>query len=217
MMPDYARAADKAAETIIKYGIRKTPVSPLPILEQMNGVLVVSFADVSDSSGLSYHEIVQDLFGRSRDAIASIHPERGKQEYVIAYNSLLPFAAIQRALAREMGHILLGHKENTRESAAEAACFAHHLLCPRPLIHAIQATGIRITVDMLAMLTGTRDQDLTSMRRLPATSIPAGKNRFIRNTMLPFVINFIEYYQTVSMHDGSALADIGSYMEGYEE
>jgi hypothetical protein len=55
------------------------------------------------------------------------------------------------------------------------------------------------------------------MRRLPATSVQPGKNRFIRNTMLPFVINFIEYYQTVSMHDGSALADIGSYMEGYEE
>jgi hypothetical protein len=178
---------------------------------------VVSFADVSDSSGISHHEVVQNLFGQNRDAITSIHHESGKPEYVIAYNSLLPFAAVQRALAREMGHILLGHHDNSQTNAAEAACFMHHLLCPRPLIYTVQATGIRITEDLFSMLTGVCDQDLMAMRRIPETSVPASMNRFIRNTMFPFVINFFEYYQTVSMNDGSAIADFGSYMDGYEE
>ena len=216
MNPDYNKAATRAAETLIKYGVKTSPVSPLPILEQMDNVIVTSFAEMCDSSGINPCEM-KPLFGKNQDAISSIHVEDGRAWYVVAYNSLLPFSMIQHALAREMGHIVLGHEVSTPENEAEAICFARHLLCPRPLIHAIQATNIRLTKNLLAQLTGIFDQSLTDIRKTPGTKVPAGMNRFIRGQFLPYFINFFQYYQTVLPADGSALADLGTYMDDYEE
>ena len=217
MNPDYTRAATKAAETLIKYGVRMTPVAPLPILEQLGNVLLISFSDISDTSSISQQELILNHFNMNRDAITSCSTENGKLSYVVAYNSLLPFSAVQHALARELAHVILGHQVSTPETAAEASCFVHHLLCPRPLVHTFQAMGLRITSDLLANLTGACNQDLTAMRRIPATVIPAGLNQFIRNNFMPFAMNFFEYYKTIRLKDGSAVADLGTFMNGYEE
>ena len=214
-MIDYDKAATKAAETLIKFGIKRTPISPLPILEQMENVIVVSFADLSETTGVSRSEILP-LFGKNRDAVSSFHPNSEQPRYVIAYNSLLPFAMIQKALARELGHIVLKH-EGTSEENNEDKCFARHLICPRPLIHDIQATSMRVTTDLIANLTGVYDQMIVGMRRTPGTNVPAAINRFVSNQFRPFVINFFQYYQYVMPNDGSALVDWGTFMDGYVE
>lgn len=216
MTPDYTKAAIKAAETLIKYGVKTAPVSPLPILEAMDNVMTKSFLDICNHSGLQPCEL-KPLFGKGQDALSSIHTENGKTWYVVAYNSLLPFNIIQRALAREMGHIVLKHEGSSPENTAEAVCFAHHLLCPRPLIHTIQATGMKLTKDKLANLTGVFDQCLKCIRHTPGVSVPASTNRFIRGQFMPFVMNFVDYYTTVMPEDGSAIADLGTYMDLYEE
>lgn len=215
-MTDYNKAAVLAAETLVKYNVRSCPVSPLPILEQMGNVIVISFADVSDISGIRRSDIIP-LFGKNRDAVSSIHNENGNPFYVVAYNSLLPFGIVQRALAREMAHIVLQHDCASKENAEEAECFAQHLLCPRPLIHAIQATGIRITNDLLTNLTGLSDQSMFCIRHLPRVEVPAGLNRFVRSQFMPFILNFFDYYQSAITNDGSALVDFGTYMDNYKE
>lgn len=216
MSPDYTKAAIKAAEALVRYGVKTAPVSALPILSQMENVIAISFADLGDFAGISQHEFAP-LFCKNQDAVTSIHTENGRQIYLVAYNSLLPFAMVQRALAREMGHIVLKHEGCNQANAEEALCFAHHLLCPRPIIHAIQAFNLRMTSDLLANLTGVFDQNLISMRHIPGTDVPAGLNRFIRSQFMPFIMNFFNYYQTVRPNDGSAIADIGTYMDGYVE
>ena len=216
MTPDYNKAAIKAAETLVKYNVRSAPLSPLRILEQMENVIVISFSEISELAGIDRSELTP-LFGRNLDAITSIHTENGKQTYIVAYNRLLPFSMEQRALAREMAHITLKHTESNEKNAEEAMCFQHHLLCPRPLIHAVQASGMRVTVDLLANLTGLFDQQLVYIRHLPGTIVPANLNRFVSSQFMPFFLNYFEYYQKVMPKDGSALADLGSYMEGYEE
>ena len=216
MKPDYNRAAVLAAETLVKYGIRTAPIDPLPILKQLDNVIVISFADLSEFSGVQRSELMP-LFGKNQDAITSAHTEAGGRAYVVAYNSLLPFTMIQRALARELGHIVLAHQENSEENNREAMCFAYHFLCPRPLIHSISATNLRMTVDLLANLTGTFDQALVEMRRIPGTNVHPGLNRFIRSQFMPFILNFFEYYRVVKPKDGSAMVDFGSYMDNYEE
>ena len=215
-MKDFTKAATLAAETIINNGITTVPISPLPILEKMDNVAVVSFTEISESSGLKYREMIP-IFGKNLDAITTISTEGGVTRYIVAYNSFLPFTMIQRALARELGHIVLGHTGYSEENNEEALCFAYHLLCPRPLIHALEASCLRITKDLLANLTGVFDQTLTSMRRLPSTDVPAALNRFVRNLFAPFVMNFFEFYQTVLPNDGSAVADFGNFMGGYVE
>lgn len=216
MNPDYNKAAIKAAETLVKYGVCTAPVDPLPILQRMDNVIVMSFSDMSYSSGISHSDLVI-LFGKNRDAMTSVHWEGGVKTYVVTYNSLLPFNMIQRALAREMGHIVLKHEGISPENAEEATCFSHHLLCPRPLIHAVQVTGIRFTVEMLANLTGVFDQCLFCIRHTPGTEVPANLNLFVRSQFMPFFLNFFSCYRSVVPDDGSAVADFGTYMDGYEE
>ena len=216
MIPDHNRAAIKAAETLIRYGVKTAPVSPLPILSQMDNVITVSFSELGISSGINKNDIVP-LFGKNRDAVTSIHMKDGEKFYVVAYDSMLPFNMIQRALAREMGHIVLNHTENSIENMEEATTFSHHLLCPRALLHAIMATGIRITVDLLSNLAGVFDQCLVCMRKTPGTTVPIALNRFVRTQFMPFIVNFFEFHRTVMPADGSALADFGSFMDGYEE
>ena len=171
-MTDYTKAAIRAAETLIRYGVKSTPVSPLQILEQLDNVVTVSFSEISESCGIGRGDLLQ-TFGKSLDAITSVHTENGRPFYMVAYNRLLPMPMIQRAMARELGHIILRHDGSSPENTEEAFCFACHFLCPRPLIHAIQATGMRVTTDMLANLTGIFDQDLVKMRRIPGTDVPA--------------------------------------------
>ena len=216
MSPDYNRAAGKAAETLIKYGIKSAPISPLTILEEMDNVIIKSFSEMCDSANIRQCDL-KSAFGKTDGALSSIHEMNGKTWYVVAYNSLLPFTMIQHSLARELGHITLRHTCISAENTAEAICFAQHLLCPRPLIHAIQATGMRLTTDVLANLTGVFHQCLTCMRHTPGTDVPASVNRFVRGQFMPFILNFFEYYSTTAPEDGSALADFGTYMDGYEE
>ena len=216
MTPDHNKAARLAAETLVKYGISTSPISPLPMLERMDNVIAASFSDISTSSGIRWNALLP-IFGKNRDAVTSLHTEDGHSVYVVAYNSLLPFSMIQRALARELGHIVMRHEGTSPENTAEAETFARHLLCPRPLIHAIQVTGIRITEDFLANMTGVFGQFLLDLRRTPETFVPAGLNRFVRSQFMPFIMNIFDFFRTVMPSDGSALVDFGSYMDGYEE
>lgn len=219
MTPDYERAALKATETLIKFGIASTPVDPLPILKRLPGVLAVSYESMSFDMDQD-RRCMMSLFGeKNQDAMTSVNYKDGKPQYLVAFNQRLPGALIQRGLARELGHIMLGHDGTRPESVRneEAKCFAHHLLVPRALIHSILATGIRLTVEVLGNLTGCYDYCLSCIRKQPGVHIPAELNQKIRDQFMPYILNFFEYQRYASLKDGSALADFGSYMDGYEE
>ena len=218
MEPNYQKAAVMATEILIKYGISSAPVSPLPILKNTPGVLVFSYESISN-------HVDQDrrcgisMFGQNQDAFTTVNKVGDKKQYIITYNQQLPQVIIQRSLSRELGHIILGHDGTLPEEVRneEARAFANHLLVPRPLIHAIQSAGIPISVEMLGNLTGCFDYCLSCMRRIPPVSVPADLNRAVRDQFADYIENFIEYHRTASLSDSSALADFGTYMEGYEE
>lgn len=219
MTPDFETAAIRATETLIKYGISSAPVDPLLILKRIPGVLTVSFESMSSDVDQD-RRCVMSLFGeKNQDAFTSVNYKDGKPQYLVTFNQRLPAALIQRGLARELGHIMLGHDGTRPESVRndEAKCFAHHLLVPRALIHALQASGVRLTVEVLGNLTGCYDYCLSCMRKQPAVHIPADLNRAVRDLFMPYITNIFEYQRYASLKDGSALADFGSYMEGYKE
>ena len=91
------------------------------------------------------------------------------------------------------------------------------MLCPRPLIHLLQATGIRLTVEALGNITGFYDHCLSCIRKQPAVSVPAELNKQVAGQFMPYVLNLFEYQRYAALHDGSALADLGAYMDYYEE
>ena len=219
MTPDYQKAAIKATELLIKHNIGTAPVDPLPLLKKTPNVLVKTYKQISDETNVDRKEILNMLGCNNQDAVTTVYLDNDKRFYLVAYNMMLPSISVNRALARELGHIVLGHDgtrpEEVREE--EAKCFAHHLLCPRALIHSIMATGIRMTVEMLGSVTGFYDLCLSCIRKQPAVKVPAELNRKVRDQFMPYVINLFEYYRCASLKDGSALADLGAYMEGYEE
>ena len=219
MKPDYERAAIKAAEILIKHNIRTAPVDPFPILKQTPGVLVMSFQEMSAITNTDRKEII-NMFGCSnQDAVTTVFIDGDDVRYIVSYNRMLSVNLFQRARARELGHIVLGHDGSRPEEVRteEAICFANHLLAPRPLIHAIQSAGIRLTVEVLGNITGCYDHCLSCMRSLPAVNVPAELNRIVRDQFMPYINNFFEFQRHATLKDGSALADFGTFMDGYVE
>ena len=219
MTPDYENAAIKATETLIKYGINSAPIDPLPILKKIPGVLVMTFDDMSKKANIG-RENFMTMFGcDNQDAVTTVYVNEGSLRYVVTYNRMLSNMIVDRALARELGHIILGHDGSKPEDVRneEARCFAKHLLIPRPLIHAIQATGIRLTTEVMNNLTGCNDNCLSCIRKLPAVHVPAELNRQVRDQFMPYIVNYFNFQRHAGKNDGSALADLGTYMDGYEE
>lgn len=216
MKADYDKAATMAMETIIKYGINTAPIMPLPIFKKAPGVLLMSFAEMSDLTEIDRSKLVP-MFGESQDA-ATFHLD-GKLKYVVVYNQRLPFYMLQRALARELGHIVLGHDGTRPEEVrtAEAFCFAHHLLCPRPLLHAIQEAGIRMTFEVVGSVTGCYERCMSAIRKEPAAHVPAELNRKVREQFAEYLDNLVAFQPYLSFDDTSALADFGHYMDFYTE
>ena len=217
MKPDYERAALLAMETLITNRITSAPVSSLPILKNIKGVLVLSFAEMSTIAEIARDQLVSMCCG-NQDAV-TIHLTEGKIKYIVAYNQQLPFFIMQRALARELGHIVLGHDgtrpEDVRE--AEALGFARNLLCPRPLLKAIEASGVPLTVELFGAITGCYKKCLEGIQQTPGAHIAPEINRLVKNQFADYVKNFIAYADTVKADDHSPAVDFGSYFDNYAE
>ena len=219
MIPDYENAALQATRLLISHGISSAPISPLPILKSYPGVLVLSYDSLSDHTHADRRSLI-DVFGeKSQDAFTTVSVRDGRQIYIVTYNQHLSQVLVQRALARELGHIVLGHDGTRPEEVRnnEARAFAHHLLCPRPLIHAVQASGLRLTEEVLGNLTGCYHHCLSCMRMMPGVHVPAELNRIVFEQFSDFFMNFFHYQRSAMHDDGSALADLGTYMDNYIE
>lgn len=219
MIPDYDLAAISAYETLIKHNISSAPIIPLPIFKSSPGVLVLSFTELSEKLGVDRNNLITVCGEENQDAVTSIHIENGKLRYLVTYNQRLPLYLIQRALARELGHIILGHDGSRTEEVRheEAMCFAHHLLCPRPLLYAIQQAGVSITAEILGNVTGCYERCLIGMRKTPGTNVPAELNRKVKEQFKDYIENFLNFRKILLRDDTSAIADFGTFMEGYCE
>ena len=217
MLPDYERSATLAMQTLIDNNINTTPIDPLPILKKRKDVLVVSFTELSDLIDIDRTSLVA-MFGANQDA-STFYVNTQKIKYIVAYNQRLPFYMLQRGLARELGHIILGH-DGTRPDEvrpAEAYCFAHHLLCPRPLIRAIQETNIPLTIEVVGNMTGCYERCLSGMRKEPAVSVSPELNREVRDLFADHIENFLNFQRHFATGDETTLADFGKYMNKYED
>ena len=219
MTPDYDRAATAAAEILIKYDVRTAPVDPIPIFKKAPGFNVVTFTEMSKRIGMDRHDLISSFEVESHDAVTTVYLKNGQPHYLVAYNMRLPQYLVQRALAREMGHIVLGHDGTRPEDVrnAEALCFAHHLICPRALIHAIQERGTKITTEVLGNTTGCYERCLIGMRHDPATHVPPELNRKLKKQFSDYLDEFLDFQSFLSQDDESMIANFGTFMDGYEE
>ena len=219
MTHDFETAAIKAIETLIKFNVTTAPVAPLPILKSMPHVMVFSFAEIALSEGVDRHQVVSMFGVENQDAITIVKDIHGTLHYMVVYNQRLPFYMLQRALARELGHIVLGHDGSRPEDVrmAEAITFGLHLICPRPLIRAIQDAGLTFTVEMLGNVTGCYERCLSRLRKTPGIQVPPELNRLVRDQFADYVQDFVECQAVLLGPDESAIADFGTFMDNYED
>ena len=76
---------------------------------------------------------------------------------------------------------------------------------------------MRLTTDVFNNITSCNDYCLFCIRRQPGVHVPPELNRQVRDQFMPYIKNFFEYQRHASVKDGSALVDLGTYMDGYEE
>ena len=217
--PDYETAAIKATETLIKYNVSFAPIAPLPIIKSIPGILVVSFAEMAERMSIERNNIISAFGSTNQDAVTVVKNIGGKTRYLVAYNQRLPLYLLQRALARELGHIILGHDGSLPEETRikEALCFAQHFLCPRALIKSIQDQNIPLTVEVVGNITGCYERCLANMRKTPGTHIPASLNRKIKEQFADYIENYVAFQCVLKDDDESMLANFGTFMDGYEE
>ena len=218
MTPDIERAAIAAAETLIRYSVTTAPVDPIRILKSMPNVMLVSYTEMAGTSGVEREQLMS-VFGDYADTSAFVRRVDGELRYLIAYNMRLPIYLIQRAMARELAHIVLGH-DGSREDGvrtAEAQVFAYHLICPRALVRAIQESNVRFSTEVLGNMTSCFERCLAGMSKVPGVRVPAALNRQIRAQFSDYIDEFVRIQPLLSKGDDSRLADFGSYMDLYEE
>ena len=220
MKPDYDRAATAATQLLIDHCVTETPIIPLPILLKFQGVRVISFSRMANEANTERDELIP-LFVSNQDAATfKLGMSINDVEYVVVYNARLPYEIIWRALARELGHIVLGHDGVTRPMKvrqAEAMCFAHHLLSPRPILHLLQQSGLPLTMNVLADTTGCIDECVYDMQKIPGAHVPAEMNRRVRDQFARGIREYTRFHQASHKIDRSPVVDLGSFMEGYEE
>lgn len=220
MKPDYDRAAIAAMQLLIDHNITETPITPLPILKNYPGVRVISFAKMANEANMERDDLVP-LFVHNQDAATfKLDMEIDDVVYVVAYNLRLPFEIIWRGLARELGHIVLGHDGVTRPyevRRAEAMCFAHHLLSPRPILHMLQESGFPLTMNVLSDTTGCIDECVDDMRLIPGAHVPADMNQKVKALFARSINEYIRFHSASKKVDKSPAIDFGTFMDNYEE
>ena len=220
MKPDFDRAAVAAMQILIDNHITETPVSPLPILKKYPGVRVISFAKMANEIGMERDELVP-LFVHNQDAATfKLDMEIDDVAYIVAYNMRLPFEIIWRGLARELGHIVLGHDGITRPydvRRAEAMCFAHHLLSPRPILQMLRESVPQLTMNILSDTTGCIDECVEDMAETPGTNVPPELNRAVREQFSRGIEEYIRFHSASKKADHSPVVNLGTFMDNYEE
>lgn len=217
MKPDYDRAATAAMEILVKNQISDTPIIPLPILKKHPGVRVIQFARMANEAGVQRENLIQ-LFDTNLDAATfHLNIEMEGIKYVVVYNAQLSFKIIWRAIARELGHIVLGHDGTTRPEdirRSEAMCFAHHLLSPRPILRMLQNANV-LTMNALADTTGCIDECVYDMQQIPGAHVDPALNRQVRDLFARGIDEYIKFHSKGL--DRSPALDMGTFMDGYEE
>ena len=218
--PDYETAAVKALEVLIDRKIKDTPVFALPILKNYPGVRIMSFAEIASMEQIDRNDLIS-MFGRNQD-VATFHLKEQIDDvkYVVIYNMQMTYETVRRAAARELGHIVLCHNGQERTAdvrIAEAMAFCFHLICPRPVIHMLQESGIELNMDVLKETIGCAEECVEGMRVIPGVRTPPELNAKVRDLFAPHIQEYIRFYTEFPKKSVSKIVDLGTFMDGYEE
>ena len=124
---EYRRAVNKAYAMRLRYAptaLVFDPFLPISVSESLQVCKFSTFQHLCEKAGISMPTVENQAgFTLLQDT------SRGTRG-IIVYNDAQSLARQRFTLAHELGHIALGHREDSPENDALADCFARNLLTP---------------------------------------------------------------------------------------
>ena len=147
--PDYKKATNAAYKIIAENDYFSYSTNVFAIAEQLDNCRIYTYGQTN----FLYGRPLEDLFAVSEYGFSIKDKQKGSR--IIYYNEKMPLACIRLTLAHEIGHAVLGHQDEDDPFAEkEANCFARNLLCPVPVITAL---NLLFTKDYVAVFDVSSD------------------------------------------------------------
>ena len=108
--------------------VNSFPIDCFDVCNQL-GIKVYTYGEVKDTEKEAFLEISKD------GCSCLIELSEGVFEYWIFYNEEMRKERIKFTIFHELGHIILGHTEESDLAESEANHFAAYALAPPPLVH----------------------------------------------------------------------------------
>lgn len=120
-------------ELFIKYNIDSVSIDCFELASRMN-IKVIPYSKFSC-------EIQELMLKKSNDGFFI---EKQDNEFYIYYNDIgiISKGRINNTILHEIGHIVLGHTEESELAEAEVNFFAKYALVPPPLVHRLKSDNI---------------------------------------------------------------------------
>ena len=126
----YEEIKEIIVEMFEKYHVSCVPISGFEIATRM-GIKIVPYSTLDKR----VRNLIQK---KGEDGVTGL----SYGEYVIYYNDSIPtYGRINNTIMHEIGHIVLGHIEESELAEAEASFFAKYALAPPPLIHKLKLSS----------------------------------------------------------------------------
>lgn len=123
----YSLIERTVVELYAECGVNTMPLDPFSIIEK-KGYILRSYANLKSN-------VLRGLLSTRNDLEAFNFFDPSIKKYGIFYNTKLNSRRIRFTLMHEIGHIVLGHKEESSLAKKEADFFAAYSLAPYPLIN----------------------------------------------------------------------------------
>ena len=130
----YEHIERAAAEILIICDVN-IPIDPFYIADKM-GIEVISYTALSNGNNRTYNLLLK----KSKYAFTATN----EKHTIIYYNERQDEATIRNSIMHEIGHIDLGHKEETEVTEAEAKYFAKYICAPTCIAKICHNYGLNI-------------------------------------------------------------------------
>ncbi len=135
-LPDfmYEEIKDVVSRLVKKYNVQNIPVNVFALARKL-GIRLVKFSDLTE-----YEMQCLAKFGVSEDTAGfyALAEKNGQTIPYIYYNDKLELGRIRFTILHEIGHIVLGHIEQSDLAEAMADFFAKYLIAPPMLVYKIR-------------------------------------------------------------------------------